>query len=171
MKRLPPANSYFQRRLTGMVASLALASSLCSGAVQAQEPNAEQVIYLPIYSHVYFGDVAKDGKPEQKLLSAHVSIRNTDPRQSIRVLSAQYDDTEGKLIKNYLSTPVNIAPFGTAELFVPKSDLSGGSGANFVIAWRGPAGVNAPLVEAVHVAQEMSRTMTFVTNGRPIQAK
>jgi len=160
-----------RHRISGVLVTLALMGGIGCGPVRAQDAGAEQVIYLPIYSHVYFGDVAKDGKPEQKLLSAHVSIRNTDPKQGIRVLYAQYYDTEGKLIRNYLSAPVNIAPFGTAELFVPRSDLSGGSGANFVIAWRGPAGVNAPLVEAVHVAQEMSRTMTFVTNGRAIQAK
>lgn len=171
MKRLQPSRPDLQRRMTGSLVGVALAGALSLMPVRAQDSGAEQLIYLPIYSHVYFGDVARDGKAEQKLLSAHVSIRNTDPRQTVRVLYAQYYDTDGKLIKNYLTTPVNIAPFGTAELFVPRSDLSGGSGANFVIAWRGPAGVSAPLVEAVHVAQEMSRTMTFITNGRAITTR
>ncbi len=137
----------------------------------ATDAMAEQVIYLPIYSHIYYGDLDKDGLPSEKLLSAHVSIRNTDPRGSIRVLYARYYDTNGKLVKDFIKTPKVIPAMGTAELFVPRADASGGSGANFVIAWKADGVVNPPLVEAIHATIEMSRTLTFTTQGRPIQAR
>ena len=60
-------------------------------------------------------------------MSTHVSIRNTDPKLAIRVNSARYYDTEGKLLREYLPSPKSIPPFGTHELFVPRSDSSGGS--------------------------------------------
>lgn len=156
--------------LCGILGSLLFALTLTAGVARAAEPG-EQAIYLPIYSHIYFGDLDRAGKPDQRLLSAHVSIRNTDSRSAIRVLYARYYDTEGRLVKNYLPTPVSIPAMGTVELFVPRSDVSGGSGANFVIGWKAEANVNPPLAEAVHAAVEMSRTLTFRTEGRAIQVR
>jgi hypothetical protein len=151
-----------------LINALCLAALLWVGPARAQESSAEQMLYLPIYSHIYYGELGKDGKPEQRLMSAHVSIRNMDTRNSIRVLYAQYYDTDGKLVKNYIASPITVPPMGTTELFVPRSDASGGSGANFLIGWKAASNVSPPLVEAVHVAMEMSRTLVFTTVGRPI---
>ncbi len=156
---------------SAMVGCLSLVASLWASPAHAQDTSPEQVLYLPIYSHIYYGEVGKDGKPEQRLLSAHVSIRNTDPRNSIRVLYARYYDTDGKLIRNYIPNPVTVPPMGTTELFVPRSDASGGSGANFAIGWKAVANASPPLVEAVHVAMEVSRSLIFTTTGRPIQSR
>ena len=78
-----------------------------------------QTLYLPVYSHVYHGDPGKEGKPAQTLVSTHVSIRNTDPQTPIRLVSARYYDTQGKLVRSYLAAPVTIPPLGTHEIFVP----------------------------------------------------
>lgn len=132
---------------------------------------AQQVLYLPIYSHIYYGDPDKAGKPLSRLLSAHISIRNTDARNSVRVLYARYYDTDGKLLKDYLPAPKVIPPLATVELFVPRADSSGGSGANFLIAWKSDGPVNPPLVEAVHAEIEMARTLIFTTTARPVNAR
>ena len=42
-----------------------------------------QTLYLPVYSHVYHGDVDSKGAPQQTLVSALVSIRNTDLANTI----------------------------------------------------------------------------------------
>ncbi len=94
-----------------------------------------QVLYLPIYSQIYHGDEDKNGKPSQTLMSAHVSIRNTDPQTPVKIIYARYYDTDGKLIREFVRAPMIIPPLGTYELFVPRGDVSGGSGANFLIAW------------------------------------
>lgn len=156
----------------GVFCRCALAAWLVLGVgrLMAAEPG-EQAIYLPIYSHVYLGDLDRQGKPDFKLLSAHVSIRNTDARGTIRLLYARYYDTDGKLLKNYLPAPTTVPAMGTAELFVPRNDASGGSGANFVIGWTAEPSVSAPLVEAVHAASEMSRTLSFITHGRAMPVR
>lgn len=160
----------YTSRLRALLCGASLIVGLWSASPRAAEP-AEQAIYLPIYSHVYFGDLDSAGKPAQKLLSAHVSIRNTDTRNAIRVLYARYYDTDGKLVKNYVLAPVTVPAMGTVELFVPRGDVSGGSGANFVIGWKAEAPVNPPLAQAIHAAIEMSRTLTFRTEGLPIQVR
>jgi Protein of unknown function (DUF3124) len=134
--------------------------------------SAGQAIYLPVYSHLYHGDVnPRTGKPSETLVSTHVSIRNTDPGAGMKVVSARYYDTGGKLLREFLPKPQTIAPMGTHELYVPRSDSSGGSGANFVIDWVADKPINPPLVEALHADIREARTLLFVTTGRPIQTR
>lgn len=127
-----------------------------------------QALYLPIYSHIWYGDLNKQGYPIKSAVSALVSIRNTDPRTPIRILSARYYSTEGTLLRNYLSGPHTVPPMGTFELYVERKESAGGSGANFVIDWQSDAPANAPLVEALHVDVHGSRGLTFITHTRPI---
>lgn len=127
-----------------------------------------QVLYLPIYSHMYHGDLDKQGKPTQTLLSAHVSIRNTNTQEPLKILYARYFDTDGRLVKEFVPSPLIIPPLGTHELFVQRSDVSGGSGANFLISWSAGSSVNPPLVEALHADVQAARTLIFVTTARPI---
>ena len=156
--------------LRSVLTAALLALPVFVAAQQGAGPTAEQILYLPIYSHIYYGNLDASGKPGSRLLSAHVSIRNTDMRNSIRVQYARYYDTEGKLVKDFLTAPRTIPPMGTAELFVPRGDVSGGSGANFLISWKSEVPVNPPLVEAVHTEFEMARTLIFTTEARPVKS-
>lgn len=150
--------------------AMAFAAVLACGFAQAQEVprSAGQTLYLPIYSHILHGDTDRRGEPMRTLMSVAVSIRNTDPTKPIRVSSAQYYDTNGKRIKEYLTEPRTLPPMGTYELFVPRSDDTGGSGANFVIVWRSEAPVSPPIVEAIHANLPGGRAIVFTTSARPI---
>jgi hypothetical protein len=142
-----------------------------STAVVAQEVRAlssGQSIYLPIYSHMLYGNVGKSGKVSQVLLSALVSIRNTDGQRPLRILSARYYDTHGKLLSERVPKPVVIPPYGTHELFVELNDASGGSGANFVIKWDAETPINPPLVEALHANMDGGKAVIFMTQSVPI---
>ena len=147
--------------------SLALFSSLAFGQGTAGRTNG-QVLYLPIYSHIWHGEVDGNRQPMKTLVSVSVSIRNTDPSRPIRITSAQYFDTDGKRLREYIRVPRTIAPMGTYELFIPRSDDTGGSGANFVIAWRSDVSVNAPIVEAFHAHLPTGRSIAFTTSARQI---
>jgi hypothetical protein len=157
-------------RLLAACCVLALSAGLAS-AQDAPALSSGQALYLPVYSHLYHGDVqSRTGKPSETLVSTHVSIRNTDMKTPIRVTSARYYNTEGRLLREYLPAPQLIPPLGTHELFVPRSDSSGGSGANFIIDWSAEKPANPPLVEALHADIREARTLLFVTTGRPLQA-
>lgn len=153
---------------------LATLTLLFSGYSLAQDVTLSvgQTLYLPIYSHLYHGELnPKSGKPSETLVSTHVSVRNTDPKQSIRLSSARYYNTDGKLLREYLPQPQTIPPLGTYELFVSRSDSSGGSGANFLIDWNAEKPANSPLVEALHADIREARTLLFTTSGKPLPAR
>ncbi|MBL8421048.1 MAG: DUF3124 domain-containing protein [Dechloromonas sp.] len=140
-------------------------------AAKAQEvrgPSSGQSIYLPIYSHMLYGNLGRSGKPSQVLLSSLVSIRNTDPGRPLRLLSARYYDSYGKLLGERVPTPVVLAPLGTYELFVELNDASGGSGANFIIRWAADSPINPPLVESLHVNMDGGKAVVFMTQSVPI---
>ena len=105
----------------GFLWAVAFGLFLASTAASAQEVrllNSGQSLYLPIYSHIVFGNVGRSGTPSQVLLSALVSIRNTDPGRPLRVLSARYYDTNGKLIGERMPKPVIVAPLGTCTAYL-----------------------------------------------------
>lgn len=127
-----------------------------------------QSLYLPVYSHMFYGNLGSKGRASQVLLSTLVSIRNTDPRRSLRVLSAKYFDSGGRLLSERLPAPVVLPPLGTMELFVELNDASGGSGANFVIRWDAEQPLNQPLVEGLHVNMDGGKAVIFMTQSVPV---
>lgn len=153
------------------VKKLALCWMFVVGAAFGQAAPARitgQSLYLPVYSHILHGEAGGKGDSAKMLVSVMVSIRNTDNARPMRVTSAVYFDTDGKRIKEYVTAPRTVAPMGTLEIFIPRSDDKGGSGANFVIAWKSDAPVNPPLVEALHANLPAGRSIVFVTGARPI---
>lgn len=155
-----------RRWLLGM-----LLGALCTLPLKAEELAKGQTIYLPIYSHIWYGDLEASGQPKKALMSALVSIRNTSLKMPVRVTSARYYSTEGRLLKEFASSPRTVPPMATLEFFVEKSESAGGSGANFIIQWEASAETNPPLVEAVHTDIQLNRTPTFLTSGRAIKSE
>lgn len=147
-----------------MVCALALAQGFAYGQT-ALSKSTGQSLYLPIYSHIWHGDINKDGRPMKTLISVAVSFRNTDYSNPIQITSAAYFDTAGKKIREYVNIPKTIHPMSTYELFVPLSDDAGGSGANFVITWQAAHATNQPVVEAIHVALPAGRSIAFTSSA------
>ena len=148
---------------------LALAGlSVAAGAQEVRPLAKAQTLYLPIYSHMLYGNLNKSGKASHVLLSALVSIRNTDTKRSLRVQSARYYDTQGTLLGERVPLPVTVPPLGTLELFVELNDASGGSGANFIIKWEADQPINPPLVESLHANMDGGKAVIFMTQSVPL---
>lgn len=147
-----------------------LASGAC--ALQAQEgidpASRGQTVYVPVYSEVHHGNLDARGKATAELMSVLVSVRNTDMRESIRVLAAPYYDTKGKLLRNYLAAPRVVPPMGTLELFVEHRENEGGSGANFLVRWEADKPVPPPIVEALHTRFQAGKTLGFISRGKAV---
>lgn len=157
------------KNLARYLSIFALLGLSTAASAQAPRPaNKTHALYLPVYSHMFYGNVGKDGKTSQVLLSTLVSIRNTDSKLPLRVSSARYYDTQGKLLSERLAKPVTVAPLGTLELFVDLNDSSGGSGANFIIKWDAAPQINPPLVEGLHANMDSGKAVIFMTRGQPI---
>ncbi len=136
-----------------------------TGAAWAGEPvlSAGQTLYVPVYSHILSGD-----RQAEIDLTATLSIRNTDPRYPVTVVTVDYYDNDGKKVRSYLSGSVQIKPLGSIHYVVKETDRTGGVGANFIVRWKAQGPVNAPLVEAVMIGTRMQQGLSFVSRGLPI---
>jgi hypothetical protein len=151
----------------------AILFALFSGLAFGQSPAGRslgQTLYLPVYSHIWHGETDSKGQPMKALVSVSVSIRNTDPEKPIQITSAQYFDTDGKKLRQYLASSRIIGPMATYEIFVPRSDDTGGSGANFVIVWKADAPASRPVVEGIHANLPAGRSIAFTTSAQAIPA-
>lgn len=139
------------------------AECLCS-PLQAAEQYSRQTVYVPIYSHIYTGDREKTFD-----LAVTLSIRNTDMENSIVVESADYFNTEGKLIQKYIDKEVSLAPMAATRYVVQESDKRGGSGASFVVKWRSANKVSPPVIQGVMIGSKSQQGISFLTEGQVIE--
>ncbi|MEW6351926.1 MAG: DUF3124 domain-containing protein [Thermodesulfobacteriota bacterium] len=123
-----------------------------------------QTLYVPVYSHIYGGPSSRTLN-----LAATLSVRNTDPAETITVTGADYYDTAGRLVKKVLNVPAVLGPMSTWEFIVPEQDEEGGSGANFIVRWTAKKEVNTPLVEAVMISTRSGLGISFTSRGKPIR--
>lgn len=154
------------RRLPALLAALFL-----STAAVAAEPVATsrgQSVYVPVYSHIWHGNLDSKGKPQTLQLSSMLSIRNTDPDDGLTVRSVRYYDTAGKLIREFLPQPAKLSPMASTDLFVEHKDDTGGSGANFVVEWTAERAISAPVIEVVNAYFFGPHSLAFTSPGKVI---
>lgn len=125
-----------------------------------------QTIYVPVYSHIYYGD-------QQQIfnLAATLSIRNTDLTNSIIITSVRYYNSDGKLVKQYLERPIQLGALASTDFFVKKTDTSGGLGANFIVEWVAQTEISEPIVEAVMLGTDLHQGISLLSPGRVIKTQ
>ncbi len=136
-----------------------------SEAVTLDEGMPRRAVYVPAYSHVY------SNGGQAYLVETTLSIRNTDPQQAIVISAVRYFDTQGKLVKDHLAQALRLGPLESTEFLVEKRDVSGGSGANFVVEWSAEGAVNPPIIEAVMIGFAGSNSISLIRSGHPIDAE
>ena len=122
-----------------------------------------QTIYLPAYSHIYSGN-----REMPFLLAITVSIRNINPKQTIKITTVDYYETQGNLLKKFIETPVTLQPLESMRYVIPEKDKAGGSGANFIIEWKSDKFVNPPIVESIMIGTQSQQGVSFTSRGQAI---
>ena len=129
----------------------------------AQPGQRRQVVYVPVYSSIYWGF-------DRQLtdLAATLSIRNVSEKASIAVHAVKYYDSHGKLVRVYINEPGLLGPLATADFVIQRRDTAGGPGANFLVEWSSAEDVDEPVIEAVMIGQHGNAGISFTSLGRPL---
>jgi hypothetical protein len=123
-----------------------------------------QTVYVSVYTHIYSG---LKGRPFE--LGATLSIRNTDPKHPITLVSVKFYDTEGKLLKEYQDETIRLTPLVSTRYVLKEGESGGGSGANFLVTWKSEKMVNPPIIEAIMIGTRSGQGISFVSQGQVIQ--
>jgi hypothetical protein len=122
-----------------------------------------EAVYVSIYSNIFSGP-----KQVPLELAALLSIRNTDPKHSITIHSADYYDSDGKKVESYIKKPIELKPLSTKYYYIKEYDTKGGAGANFIVKWSAKEKVNQPIIEGLMIGLGRGKGVAFACPGQII---
>lgn len=120
--------------------------------------------YVPIYSDIY-----TQTTNIQINLTATLSLRNTSFKHSIFISEVDYYNSAGELDKNFAEQPIELKPMQSIEYVIEEDDVSGGTGANFIIVWGAKNKHVNPLFEAVMISTQNRQGISFTSRGISIK--
>jgi hypothetical protein len=152
--------------LFGISAPTLAAQGLDPTTIESPKLRRGEVIYLPVYSHIFQGDEAS-----KQPLSSTLVIHNVDPTKSMQVTSVRYYDHSGAKIKEYTAQPLTLGPFASANFVVGIGEDRGGVGANFIVEWQADEALASPIVQAIMSGGTGTQGLSFVTQGKVIEIR
>ncbi|MCK6598744.1 MAG: DUF3124 domain-containing protein [Bdellovibrionaceae bacterium] len=122
-----------------------------------------QTVYIPIYSHIPVFN------KEILSLRAILSVRNTSAKENLIIAKIDYYDTNGKLLKSYLDQPISLAKMATYEVEISSLDISGGTGANFIVKWDSMSEISSPIIESLMYGANGHHSYSFISRGQIVE--
>ncbi len=123
-----------------------------------------QVLYVPVYSEVPYGN-----KPVTLDLTVTLSVRNIDRKAPIRIRRVDYFAADGGLVRSYLDRPSVLRPLAATEFVLRESDRRGGISASFLVEWESDGLVLPPVVESVMVNGVYNQGLAFTAQSRVLE--
>ena len=123
-----------------------------------------QSVYVPIYSHIYYGD-----RETPFELTATLSIRNTDMKKEITLISVDYFNSDGRFLRKFVGPPIKLKNLASIRYIIKSTDNTGGSGANFIVRWESVEPVNHPLIESIMIGTRSQQGISFISRGQIIK--
>ncbi len=125
-----------------------------------------QVLYVPVYSEVPYGN-----KPVTLDLTVTLSVRNVDRKSMIRIRRVDYFAADGGLLRSYLDRSTVLRPLAAGEYVLRESDRRGGISASFLVEWESDGPVLPPVVEAVMVNGVYNQGFAFTAQARVLEER
>lgn len=154
---LPPASAQQPRTI-----EQTFAASLME--MPQGKPSIGGSFYVPAYSSVSISQ----GRARADF-AVTLSIHNTSETEPLILRRVAYFDTAGKLVESYLTKAVAVKPFATVEVYVPTTDVRGGTGANFLVEWNAMGPITEPAVEALMIGSIGAGHYSFISPGRSLK--
>lgn len=120
--------------------------------------------YISVYSQIY-----SKTEPTAHDLTATISIRNINQKDSIFINKAEYFDTKGNSIHKYFDKTIFIAPMETIQFVIDEADNAGVTGSYFIFDWQLDEGLNEPLIEGLMISSYGLQGLSFTTRGVRIE--
>jgi hypothetical protein len=126
---------------------------------QIDERMEHKTFYVPVYSHIY---TSLDNYIK---MSITLSVRNIDFSEDLYIENIGYYNTEGKLVKSYISQPHILKAMGSTDFIVDLDDMSGGNGAKFIVKFASKKQTPIPVIQAIMIHSVGNNNFSFVTDG------
>jgi hypothetical protein len=151
-----------------MVAASLTGVVFCDVAAADTKRVSQQTIYLPVYLQI-----DRSGNMEPVSMAILNSIRNTDSRYSIQIVSIDFFDGKGALKKHIDHGVSTIGPLEVKSIRIEPEKLQAGSqmAGSFIIKWRSNERVTEPICEAIVWVPRSLRGGILLFTGQVIDEK
>ncbi|MBX3053220.1 MAG: DUF3124 domain-containing protein [Caldilineaceae bacterium] len=131
--------------------------------IQDLDITTGQTIFVPAYSEIHYA--SQDRTIE---LAVTLAVHNADFTYPIILTSVRYYNTDGQMVREYLSQPQQLGAMASADFFVDAGEQTGGVGTNFIVEWVAEQPVYEPVVEALMLSTSGTQGLSFTSPGRVI---
>jgi len=154
------------RKLLSLIFIFFFSLNISPPQLAAGELSTGSTIFVPAYRSFYqiYGSTR-----DSYALTSTVLLFNIDPKQGIEVLSVDFFDSSGKLLKNLIDAPLLIKPRNSKEITIQPRTQPEDCGAHLIVRWKSNQPANAPVVEVLMVGQVLNRGISFSTQGYEVK--
>ena len=138
-----------------------------SSEIAAAELSTGSTIFVPVYRGFYqiYG-TARDSYA----LTGTCFLFNIDSKQTVEILSIDFHNSSGKLLKKLIEPPLLVKPRHSTEITMqPRTQLEEDCASYLIVRWKSSQPANTPIVEVLMVGQVMNRGISFSTRGYEVK--
>jgi len=136
-----------------------------------------QTLWVPLYSKFTTRMVSKKDFPWSETakhevalqLTTNLVIHNTDLKHPITIVKADYYNSNGKLLKSFVSEPLEIKPMAATHFFIRIEEKSEDWGTIVLIRWQSDFMVNEPIVDSVTFSFLGNKSILIKNQSKPIK--
>jgi hypothetical protein len=138
-----------------------------SSGIAAAELSTGSTIFVPAYRGFY--QIYGTSRDSYALTSTFF-LFNIDSRQAIEILSIDFYDSSGKLLKKLIEQPLLVKPRHSTEITMqPRTQPEEDCASYLTIRWKSTQPANTPITEVLMVGQVMNRGVSFATRGYEVK--
>jgi hypothetical protein len=142
-------------------------SSSYSSEIAAAELSTGSTLFVPVYRGFY--QIYGTSRDSYALTSTFY-LFNIDPKQAIEILSIDFYDSSGKLLKKLIEQPLLVKPRHSTEITMqPRTQPEEDCASYLTIRWKSTQPANTPIAEVLMVGQVMNRGISFATRGYEVK--
>jgi hypothetical protein len=133
----------------------------------AAEFSTGGTIFVPAYKGFYqiYGTTR-----DSYALTSTVFFHNIDPKQTIAMLTIDFFDSNGKLLKHLIENPLLIKPQNSKEITIqPRTQTDEDCATHLIVRWKSDKPANSPVVEVLMVGQVLNRGVSFLVQGYEVK--
>ena len=104
-------------------------------------------------------------------LTVTMSVRNTDRQAEIIVTRVSYYDMTGRLVREFLDSPLRLAALSTTDFVIEERDRTGGSAPSFIVEWVADSPVSEPIIQSVMIGTMSQQGISFLGSGQVLESR
>ena len=100
-----------------------------------------------------------------------LTVRNTDRQSEIIVTRIGYYDMNGRLVRDFLDSPIRLGALATTDFVIEENDRTGGSAPSFIVEWVSESPVSEPLIQSVMIGTMSQQGISFIGEGVVLESR